>query len=140
MTENYKLNIIKDSRDSWSESLLEPFTRINPIYISTMEPNDIFKKRVLTIVANIIINLNSCDLDNLEFYMISEYSEEEIIIKNDFDSILKLLLENNLLIYQHATGKYWQRYYISLTKTPNKGGYYSEDEIQNYIYEMFYGT
>ena len=141
----YKLNIFKDSRETWTESALNPFININPIYfiIHDMQKDE-FKSVIFKIISNYIININDpysinsdCDLD---FRIINNtswgMSEREVVVKSDVNSIVDFLMNNNISIYQKSTGKYWCRYYIEFSETSNKGCEYSIDEIICYIKQM----
>ncbi len=141
----YKLNIFKDSRDTWTQSALNPFININPIYFTvSVEQKDELKSEILKTISERIIIIDDpysshggCDL---EFRIISkEYSwmyEHEVVVKSNVNSIIEFLMDNSISIYQKSTGKYWCRYYIELSETSNKGCEYSVNEIICYIEQM----
>lgn len=146
----YKLNIFMDCRESWTESALNAFININPIYIyvsnvTTLTEKDEFKLAIFGIIANCIIKINEphslTSNDDIDFRILNNNTswmcEGQINVKNNFKSVIKFLMDNNMSIYQKSIGKYWCRYYIELNETSNKGNEYSIEEIKYYIKKMF---
>lgn len=143
----YKLNIFKDSRESWTESALNPFININPLYIYIPnEQKELLKEEIYNIISKYIININDpystngdsdCDLDLRIFDKNFMNDERKVIMKGNKNSVVEILMNNNMIIYQKSTGKYWCRYYIELKEIFNKGSEYCIDEIECYIKQMF---
>lgn len=145
MTLVYKLNIFKETGEDYNGvfSLLpvSHFMNIDPIYIN-MENIDIdqFNKQIFTLLAENIIMLKNCEIkpEVLGFEIIKDnYIQKPIYIKNNFTSIMDLLLENNVLIYKHYNHITWYRYCIGFTKSSCKGNEYTIEEIKIYISKMF---
>lgn len=142
----YKLNILKDSRDTWTESSLNPFVNINPIYINISDTQkDEFIPLIFEMISKCIIDLNDtfssgCYLgSDLDFRIIHKknMSECKVVVENDINSIVDFLTNNTISIYQKSTGKYWCRYYIEFSESSNKGCEYSIEEIKSYIENIF---
>jgi hypothetical protein len=114
---------------------------MNPLYIIVPnEQKDKFMVEIYNMISKCIININepySCDLDfrilDKKIYM----GEREVIVKNNVNSVVEILTNYNMLIYQKSTGKYWCRYYIECKEISNKGSEYSIEDIKCYIEQMF---
>ena len=137
MSSVLKLNIFKDSGEMNNHGCIMPFIYMNPIYIDV---EDYENKRIdiFMMIANNIID--SYHLPVLDFRKINISSfpfEKNIKVQCDFNSIMKVLLDNSLILYCQYTPKNNRRYYIELSKTSNKGCVYTDEEINDYIYDIF---
>ena len=113
----YKLNIFEDSRETWTETSLSAFVRINPIYILVPNSDEKFINLIKKQIAKKIKLLGIYGDDSVDFRIGKknfqyDYDERKIIVPNNIDSIIEVLKTNPFVIYQRSTGKYWQRFYI----------------------------
>lgn len=137
MTSVIKLNIFKDSGEMNKNGCLMPFIHMNPIYIDA-DNYDESRIKIFMMIANNIVD--SFHLPTLDFRKINTSKfpfENKMNVPCDFNSIMKVLLDNSLLIYYQYTNKSNRRYYIELSQTSNKGSAYTDDEIQRYIFDIF---
>lgn len=103
----YKLNIFEDSRETYTDSALNPFLRMNPIYVIISDTQkDEYKSVIHETIAKCIVGKNdqrmmenNCDLD----FRVLDYRygifEDEVVIKNNIISIVNFLQNNKISIF-----------------------------------------
>jgi hypothetical protein len=121
----YTLKFLSDDRDSWTESALESFRRVQVFHFTS----EITIKQICNKIAKSIVQCEhnkyshkedditkcaECKCSNRILYDESDSDEKITIGSSNFRNFL---LENHkMCIYQQHTGKYWKRIYIGITE------------------------
>jgi hypothetical protein len=121
---SYKISILYDSRDTWTESARSSFLRVAPFYVKTLR-ND-FVEKICMEITKIILKNENLEEDGLEEddfclemgYMKDGSLDETFVDVETTKNLYEFLkTHHKYAVYQMSSGKYWSRIYISIVET-----------------------